>query len=187
MDSYVDVRKRVMKKYGAKHNHLFINLNDGQPLSAETWKKYISNWGTELCIEGRVSPHLWRHARFTNWMIDRILTSNEINSKDDFRKNVLHTNQFMKELQQLSGHTLISSLDIYLNLAWEQLHGYTKIYSAASLRSTVESVERRIEDIESQMKRNELTVVHAMLSIRSLLSAFKNDIDSAITNDVGEH
>ncbi|MGF1826417.1 site-specific integrase [Vibrio splendidus] len=184
MDSYLDVRKRVMKKFKVKHNYLFISLNDGQPLSAETWKKYISNWGAELGIEGRTSPHLWRHARFTNWMIDRILTSKEINSKDDFRKNVLHTNQFKKELQQLSGHTHISSLDIYLNLAWEQLHGYTKVYSAASLKTTVESVDRRIEDIESQMERNELTAVQAVQSVNSLLSAFKKDIDSAITNDV---
>ncbi|MGF1714918.1 tyrosine-type recombinase/integrase [Photobacterium chitinilyticum] len=183
MDSYLDVRKRIMKKFNVKHNYLFISLNDGQPLSANTWKKYINDWGTELGIEGRISPHLWRHSRFTNWMIDRILASKEINSKDDFRKNVLHTMQFKKELQQFSGHTLISSLDIYLDLAWEQLHGYTKVYSAASLKTTVESVERRIEDIESQMERNELTVVQAMESVKSLLSAFKTDIDNAIANE----
>ncbi|EOX4943443.1 tyrosine-type recombinase/integrase [Vibrio alginolyticus] len=183
LDSYLDVRMRVMKKHGVTHNYLFINLNDGQPLSAETWKKYISGWGKELGIEGRVSPHLWRHSRFTNWMIDRILASREINSKDDFKKNVLHTMQFKKELQQFSGHTLISSLDIYLDLAWEQLHGYTKVYSAASLKTTVESVERRIEDIEFQMGRNELTAVQAMQSVKSLLSAFKKDIDTAIVNE----
>ncbi|MFS1914233.1 tyrosine-type recombinase/integrase [Vibrio sp. 10N.286.48.B7] len=184
MDSYLDVRQRVMKKFNVKHNYLFISLNEGKPLSADTWKKYISNWGTKLGIEGRISPHLWRHARFTDWMIDRILASKEINSKDDFRKNVLHTYQFKKELQQFSGHTLISSLDIYLDLAWEKLHGYTKVYSAASLKTTVESVERRIEDIESQVERNELTAVQAMQSVKSLLSAFKKDIDSAIANDV---
>lgn len=184
MDSYLDVRQRIMKKFNVKHNYLFISLNEGQPLSADTWKKYISNWGAKLGIEGRISPHLWRHARFTDWMIDRILTSKEINNKDDFRKNVLHTHQFKKELQQFSGHTLISSLDIYLDLAWEKLHGYTKVYSAASLKTTVESVERRIEDIESQVERNELTAVQAMQCVKSLLSAFKKDIDSAVANDV---
>lgn len=183
MDSYLDVRKRYMKRYGVKHNYLFINLNDGQPLSADTWKKYINSWGKELGIEGRISPHLWRHARFTNWMIDRILASKEINSKDDFRKNVLHTMQFKKELQQFSGHTLISSLEIYLDLAWEQLHGYTKVYSAASLKTTVTSVERKIEDIEAQIERNELTAVQAMQSVKSLLSAFMKDIDNAVTNE----
>lgn len=186
LDSYIDVRKRVMKKHGAKHDYLFINLNDGQPLNAETWKKYISNWGKELGIEGRVSPHLWRHARFTNWMIERILASKEINSKDDFKKNVLHTMQFKKELQQFSGHTLISSLDIYLDLAWEQLHGYTTIYSAASLKDTVKSVERRIEDIEGEIERGELTAIQALQSVKSLLSAFNKDIDNAIANESAE-
>ncbi|MEZ9315608.1 tyrosine-type recombinase/integrase [Vibrio lentus] len=183
MDSYLDVRKRVMKKHGVKHDSLFINLNDAQPLSAETWKKYIGDWGGKLGIEGRVSPHLWRHSRFTNWMVDRILASREINSKDDFKKNVLHTIQFKKELQQFSGHTLISSLDIYLDLAWEQLHGYTKVYSAASLKDTVKSVERRIDDINSQIERNELSAVQAMESVKSLLSAFTKDIDNAIANE----
>ncbi|MBT2919586.1 tyrosine-type recombinase/integrase [Vibrio anguillarum] len=183
LDSYLDVRKRVMKKYGVKHNYLFINLNNGQPLSADTWKKYISNWGEELGIKGRISPHLWRHSRFTNWMIDRILASKEINSKDDFKKNVLHTMQFKKELQQFSGHTLISSLDIYLDLAWEQLHGYTKVYSAATLKDTVKSVERRIKNIEGEIERNELTAVQALQDFRSLLSAFRKDIDAAVVNE----
>ncbi|MEZ9577427.1 MULTISPECIES: tyrosine-type recombinase/integrase [unclassified Vibrio] len=184
--SYIDVRRRVMKKFMVKHDYLFISLNNGQPFSAKSWTKYIKQWADELAITGRVSPHLWRHARFTNWMIDRILVSKEINSKDDFRKNVLHTMQFKKELQQFSGHTLISSLDIYLDLAWEQLHGYAKVYGAASLKTTVESVERRIEDIESQMERNELTVVQAMQSVKYLLSAFKKDVENAIANESKE-
>ncbi|MCE3220319.1 tyrosine-type recombinase/integrase [Vibrio diabolicus] len=180
--SYIDVRKRVMKKFEIKHDYLFISLNDGQPLNAKSWTKYIKQWADDLGIEGRVSPHLWRHARFTNWMIDRILASKEINSKDDFRKNVLHTMQFKKELQQFSGHTLISSLDTYLDLAWEALHGYTKVYNAASLKTTVESMERDIDGIEAQIERNELTAVQAMQNVKSLLSAFKKDIDKSIAN-----
>ncbi|KOE85768.1 integrase [Vibrio parahaemolyticus] len=180
MNSYLEVRKRVMKKYDAEHGYLFISLNDGQPLKADTWTHYIKGWASELGLKGKVSPHLWRHARFTNWMIERILSSQEINSKDDFRKNVLHTMQFKKELQQFSGHTLISSLDIYLDLAWEQLHGYTKIYSAASLKDTVKKVERRIKDVEAEIEKNELTAIQAIQSVKSLLSAFSKDIDNAI-------
>lgn len=183
IDSYIDVRKRVMKKFRVKHDFLFISLNDGHPLKETTWTKYIKSWADELEIKGKVSPHLWRHARFTNWMIDRILVSKEINSKDDFRKNVLHTMQFKKELQQFSGHSLISSLDIYLDLAWGQLHGYTKVYSAASLKSTVESVKRGIKGIEAQVERNELSAVQAIQSVMSLVSAFEKDIDNAIVNE----
>ena len=113
-------------------------------------------------------------------MIDRILASKEINSKDDFRKNVLHTMQFKKELQQFSGHTLISSLDTYLDLAWESLHGYTKVYNAASLKTTVESVEREIECIEAQIERKEITPVQAIQNIKSIMTAFKKDINESI-------
>ena len=126
---YVKVRKRIMRKFSADHDYLFISLLNGQPFNAKSWTVYIKKWADDLGIIGRVSPHLWRHACFTNWMIERILASKEINSKDDFRKNVLHTMQFKKELQQFFGHTLLSSLDTYLDLAWDQLHGYTKIHN----------------------------------------------------------
>ncbi|MFS2262242.1 tyrosine-type recombinase/integrase [Vibrio vulnificus] len=181
--SYIDVRERVMKKFEVKHDYLFISLNDGQPFNAKSWTKYIKKWADDLGIKGRVSPHLWRHARFTNWMIDRILASKEINSKDDFRKNVLHTMQFKKELQQFSGHTLISSLDTYLDLAWEELHGYTKVYNAASLKTTVEQVEREIEVIEAQIERKELTAVQAIQNIKFILAAFKMDVNEAVTKE----
>ncbi|MEZ8417785.1 tyrosine-type recombinase/integrase [Vibrio splendidus] len=181
--SYIDVRKRVTKKFDVKHDFLFISLNDGQPFNAKSWTKYIKKWADDLGIKGQVSPHLWRHARLTKWMIDRILTSNEINSKDDFRKNVLHTMQFKKELQQFSGHTLISSLDTYLDLAWEELHGYSKVYNAASLKMTVEQVEREIEVIEAQIERKELTAVQAIQNIKFVLAAFKMDVNEAVTKE----
>lgn len=177
--NYADVRRRVMKKFGVKHDYLFISLTNGKPLNAKSWTKYIKQWADELGITGQVSPHLWRHARFTNWMIDRILASKEINSKDDFRKNVLHTMQFKKELQQFSGHTLISSLDTYLDLAWESLHGYTKVYNAASLKTTVESMEREIDCIEAQIERKEITPVQAIQNIKSVIAAFKKDVLSS--------
>ncbi|MGR5556329.1 tyrosine-type recombinase/integrase [Vibrio fortis] len=177
---YADVRKRVMKKFSVSHDLLFINLKNGKPFSKESWTAYINTWGRELGIEGKVSPHLWRHARFTNWMVERILTSQEINNKDDFRKNVLHTQQFKKELQQFSGHTLMSSLDIYLDLAWEQLHGFTVVYSSASLKTTVETMQNQIDYIEQRIDAKELTVVQAMQDIKSALAAFKKDIEASI-------
>ena len=179
---YTNARTRMMKKFGVKHDYLFVNLNNGQPLNAKSWTRYIKQWAEDLGIEGQVSPHLWRHACFTNWMMERILASKEINSKDDFRKNVLHTMQFKKELQQFSGHTLISSLDTYLDLAWGELHGYTEVHNAASLKSTVSFTQREIKNIKDQIGRGELTSVLAIQSIESILAAFEkdlNDVDHA--------
>lgn len=179
---YAEVRKRIMKKFSVKHDFLFISLNDGQPFSKTSWTTYINSWGRELGLVGTVSPHLWRHARFTNWMTERILTSQEINSKDDFKKIVLHTQQFKKELQQFSGHKLISSLDIYLNLAWEQLHGYKEVYSAVSLKTAVDTMQEQMDYIEQRIGRKELSAVQALQDIKSAMSAFKIDVETSISN-----
>ncbi|PHN84402.1 integrase [Vibrio splendidus] len=180
---YTEVRMRVMKKVSVKHDFLFISLNDGQPFSKRSWTTYINSWGRELGIVGQVSPHLWRHARFTNWMVERILTSQEINSKDDFKKNILHTQQFKKELQQFSGHTLMSSLDSYLDLAWEQLHGYERVYNAVSLKMAVETMLNQMDYIEQRIDRKELTAVQGLQDVKSALSAFKKDVEASISNN----
>ncbi|MFV8456444.1 tyrosine-type recombinase/integrase [Vibrio owensii] len=179
---YADVRKRIMKKFSVNHDLLFISLNDGGPFSKTSWTTYINSWGKELGVVGKVSPHLWRHARFTNWMVERILTSQEINSKDDFKKNVLHTQQFKKELQQYSGHKLISSLDTYLNLAWEQLHGYKEVYSAVSLKTAVDTMQGQMDYLEQRIDRKELTAVEALQDIKSAMFAFKKDVEASISN-----
>ncbi|MFA0178073.1 site-specific integrase, partial [Vibrio lentus] len=179
---YAEVRKRIMKKFSVKHDFLFISLNDGHPFSKTSWTTYINSWGRELGIVGKVSPHLWRHARFTNWMIERILTSQEINSKDDFKKNILHTQQFKKELQQYSGHKLISSLDNYLNLAWEQLHGYKEVYSAASLKTAVDTMQEQMDYLEQRIDRKELSVVQALQDMKSAMFAFKKDVAASVSN-----
>lgn len=183
ISDYTAVRKRVMKKHEVGHDFLFINLNDGQSFSERSWSTYVNSWGRKLGVKRKISPHLWRHARFTEWLKQRILTSQEINSKDDFRKNVLHTKQFMQELQQFSGHTMISSLDIYLDLAWEDLHGYTKVYNAASLSTTVDQVQRQVDYIEERLARKEITATQAMHDVKKILSAFKQDVDESIESE----
>ncbi|CAH7092760.1 hypothetical protein VCHA29O37_650001 [Vibrio chagasii] len=124
-------------------------------------------------------PHLWRHAFITDKLKELILATKEVNDKDDFRKNLLHTQTFKMQLQQWTGHTNLSSLDTYIDLAFADIHGYTEVYNAVSLKSSVDLAKRQIELLEEQIARKELTPTAALCEIKELLGAFQSDIDKS--------
>lgn len=177
---YIKVRKKLMRKKKVQHGYLFINLNTGQRLSADTWTTYMNQWRKELGIEGPVHPHLWRHAYITDKLKELILTTKEVNDKDDFRKHLLHTQTFKMQLQQWTGHTNLSSLDVYIDLAFADIHGYTEVYNAVSLKSSVGLAKRQVELLEERIARKELTTTAALGEIKKLLGAFQSDIEQCI-------
>ncbi len=179
---YIKVRKKVMRKKKVQHDYLFISLKTGLRLSADSWTTYMNSWKKELGIEGELHPHLWRHAFITDKLKELILATKEVNDKDDFRKHLLHTQTFKMQLQQWTGHTILSSLDTYIDLAFADIHGYTEVYNAVSLKSSVELAKRQIELLEEQIARKELTPTAALCEIKELLGAFQSDIDKSIVS-----
>ncbi len=179
---YIKVRKKVLRKKKVQHDYLFINLKSGQCLSADSWITYMNQWRKELGIESPVHPHLWRHAFVTDKLKELILATKEVNDKDDFRKHLLHTQTFKMQLQQWTGHTNLSSLDTYIDLAFADIHGYTEVYNAVSLKSSVDLAKRQIELLEEQIARKELTPTAALGEMKKLLGAFQSDIDKSIVS-----
>lgn len=177
---YIKVRKKVMRKKKVQHDYLFISLKTGHRLSADSWTTYMNQWKKELGIEGELHPHLWRHAFITDKLKELILTTKEVNNKDDFRKHLLHTQTFKMQLQQWTGHTNLSSLDIYIDLAFADINGYTEVYNAVSLKASVDLAKRQVELLREQVARKELTTMAALSEFEGLLEAFQSDIDKSI-------
>lgn len=179
---YIKVRKKVMRKKKVQHDYLFISLKTGLRLSADSWTTYMNQWRKELGIEGPVHPHLWRHAYITDKLKELILTTKEVNDKDDFRKHLLHTQTFKMQLQQWTGHTMLSSLDTYIDLAFADINGYTEVYNAVSLKTSVDLAKRQLQSLREQVERKELTTAAALGEFDALLEAFQSDIDKSISS-----
>ncbi|MDD1829640.1 site-specific integrase [Photobacterium sp. ZSDE20] len=179
---YIKVRKKLMRKKKVQHDYLFVGLTTGQPFSSDSWTTYLNTWKKKLKIEGELHPHLWRHAFVTDKLKELILASKDVNDQDDFRKHLLHTQTFKMQLQQWTGHTQLSSLDIYLDLAFADIHGYTEVYNAASLKSSVDLTKRQVEFLEEQIASKELTPTAALVEIKALLEAFQSDIEKCIVS-----
>jgi integrase len=177
---YIKTRRKVMKAKKVQHDLLFISLKTGHPFSADSWGTYINSWKKVLCIEGKLHAHLFRHAFITEKLKEIILAHNDINSKDDFRKHLLHTTRFKQELQQWTGHKCLSSLDTYIDLVFSDINGYTETYNAVYLKGSVKLVKRQLIDIRKMLKEKEISRIEYDLRIDELLSSFEKDIDKSI-------
>ncbi|HGS5668026.1 TPA: tyrosine-type recombinase/integrase [Vibrio parahaemolyticus] len=181
INKYIKVRKKVIKKLGINdHGFLFISLTTGKQFSSSSWTFYLNLWKRELGIEGELHPHLYRHAFITNKLKEIILQYKDINSEDEFRKHILNTEKFKMQLQQWTGHTNVHSLDRYIHLVFEDLKGYTEVYSSVALKSSVTIVKRQISELRRQIKEKEATLTEGLTMIDDILDAFEGDIDNAI-------
>jgi integrase len=177
------VRKKVIKRTIGKandHGYLFVSLTTGGILQSSTLTKYMNIWKKDLGIEGELHPHLFRHAFITNKLKEIILQHKEINSADKFREHLLHTERFKMQLQQWTGHKQLDSLNIYINLVFADLNGYSKTYNAIQLNDSVKIVKRQIEFMKQQLKAKEITITEMVQVIEHTLSAFEKDIEQSL-------
>lgn len=175
---YIKVRKRIMSAKKQQHDFLFVSLTTGKPYNSKSWTTMINSFKSKLRIEGELSPHLWRHAFITNKLKDLILTSNAINSKDDFRKNLLHTETFKLQLIEWTGHSNVDSLETYIDLAFSDIYGYKQVYDAVSLRSSVSLAKKQIAELKAHLKSKNITPQELVSKTEELLTALEQDIDT---------
>ncbi|WP_240314518.1 tyrosine-type recombinase/integrase [Vibrio tetraodonis] len=182
--SYINkVRKKVIKSTIGKendHGYLFISLTTGKRLKSATLTRYMNKWKRDLGIEGELHAHLYRHAFITNKLKEIILQHKEITSVDKFREHLLHTEKFKMQLKEWTGHTRIYSLDIYINLVFSELNGYSEIYNAVKLKDSVTIVQRQVQSLKQQLKDKSITMTEGLLQIDMILSAFEYDIENSL-------
>lgn len=177
------VRKKVIKRTKGKgndHGYLFVSLVTGRPLQSATLTRYMNTWKNELGIEGELHPHLYRHAFITNKLKEIILQHKDITSADKFREHLLHTERFKIQLKEWTGHKSIRSLDIYINLVFADLNGYSETYNAVQLNDSVKIIQRQIQRIKQELKDKEVTMTEGLLLIEQTLSAFEQDIEQSL-------
>lgn len=184
LKSYVNkVRKKVIKRTIGKksdHGYLFVSLTTGKKLTSFTFSNQMNNWKKDLKIKEGFHPHLYRHAFITNKLVEIILQHKEINSADKFRENLLNTKKFQMQLQEWTGHTKLSSLNTYLDLAFAEINGYTETYNAVQLKDSVVLVQRELEQVKQNLKDKKVTLTESIMTFEYLLDAFQKDISNSI-------
>ena len=184
MDYISTNRRRIIRDtIGVSNDHgfVFISHTTGKPLSPDTISTYMINWRREAGIEDQAFVHLIRHAYITE-KLKCIIIEHEIETKDKFRKALINTERFKMQLREWTGHTNLSSLDTYIDLAFEDLAGLKKTYSVATLKSSVDVVREQLDILRRKVKVGEMTSTEVFNELERIIDAFDIDINSSLMN-----
>lgn len=183
MEEYnLHVRKKIIKETIGKkndHGYFFVSLTTGKPLQSSTITGYMNEWKKILGITTPVHPHLFRHAFITNKLIE-LIREHKVANQDEFREAILHTEMFKMKLKEWTGHKFLSSLESYLHLAFAQINGYDKAYSAVSLNDSVKVMKQNLEGIKFQATKKEITPTEMLFLLEKTINTFEESVEKAL-------
>lgn len=182
MDYISTNRRRIIRKtigIGNDHGYLFISHTTGKPLTPDTISTYMNNWRAESGVEDQAFVHLIRHAYITE-KLKCIILEHNLENKDQFRKSLLNTERFKMQLREWTGHTNLSSLDTYIDLAFADLAGVNHTYTAVTLKSSVEVVKDRLDMLKTDTKNSHKTTTEIFNEVDRIIAAFEVDINRSL-------
>jgi site-specific recombinase XerD len=175
-------RRRIVRKVCGVDNdngYLLISETTGQKLQPNTITQEIHILAKESGIKEKICPHMFRH-RFITKLFVALLEQHQIENEDDFRRALLDTEAMKQKIQQWTGHTNISSLDVYINLAFEEVANFKKTYNIVNTSMVIDSFLATLNQFREEIQGG-VSPYEASLQLSQLVEAFKTDLDSAIS------
>ncbi|WP_299139221.1 tyrosine-type recombinase/integrase [uncultured Vibrio sp.] len=179
------VRRKILKKLkispAEDHGMLFISTTTGRALSPNTVTNIVHDWKIAAGVTEKAHIHLFRHAFITQKLKELVLEHNEVNSVSDFKKHILNTEAFKMKLKEWTGHRYLTSLETYIHLAFEEIHGLKQIIDKALLRDSVNIVQKEVKALEVLLANNRIEASEAIEEISAIVSTFQRTIDIAMS------
>jgi len=111
LQTYINIaRNETMSSYRTSHSYLFINYR-GEPLTVRGAHYVLNECIKKAAANGKLHPHMLRHS---------------------FATHLLNNGADLRTVQELLGHSKISSTQIYTHVTKEQLR---KVYNSTHPRA----------------------------------------------------
>lgn len=182
---FIDKNRQIIIKktcgFANDDGYLLVSETTGKGLKPNTITQEISLLRKEAGIKEKACPHMFRH-RFITKMFVALIERHEFENVDDFRRALLDTETMKQQLQEWTGHVNISSLDVYLHLAFEEAAHYKKTYSAISAKRVVESLSSSLRQIKTELCAGITPTIEAALQIENFIDAALSDFASLSTS-----
>jgi integrase len=174
--SYIKIyREKVISKTVGKekdHGYLFISEINGEPLLTITLSNEFYLLKNAAKIEDKACAHMFRHRYITKQFISLIKQFN-IENTESFRNALLDTQTLKQQIQQITGHTQLSSLDVYIDLAFKELTNIDDVVEKVQLTSKYESFENKLERLNSDLKNGTIEIKEYLDIQKELLNNIK--------------
>lgn len=138
------------------HGYLFINEHNGE----KSFDTVISNDVNVLKkvanIEGQACAHMFRH-RFITKQFVNLIKQYKYENQDQFRKALLDTNTLKQKIQQMTGHQNLNSLDVYIDLAFNEVFNSKTVLDKVAVANAYESFDSQLKIITLQLVNGEIS------------------------------
>lgn len=158
------------------HGYFFINEQNGKPLSVRYMGNEISLLRKCANISTKACSHMFRH-RFITKLFVNLINQYNIENEDDFRRLLLDSEKLKQEIQQYTGHKRLSSLDIYIHLAFAEFTNIEKVVNNVQLRQAYIRYDECSTGLISELEKG-MPVSVFIEKYRSLVELRNEDIDT---------
>jgi site-specific recombinase XerD len=129
---------------------LLISMQTGQKLMPNTITQELSLLRRHANIEEEACAHMFRH-RFITKLFVALIEQHEFENPDGVRRAILDTQSFKQKIQQWTGHADINSLDIYINLAFEECADFSKTINLVQTQCATESFKASLKQFKTEL------------------------------------
>lgn len=176
---YIEINRRRIVRATCGHEnddgYLLISETFGKRLRPNTITQEIAELSKAADIKEKSCPHMFRH-RFITKLFVALIEQHEFENTDNFRRALLDTETLKQKVQQWTGHTRLNSLDIYINLAFEEATHFKNTYNIVSTKLIVDSFKGTLRQLQAEL-RNGSSPTEILSRLDKLICAFEEDLD----------
>lgn len=146
-------RARVIRKTCRTQfddGRLLISQTTGLGLMPNTLTQEISTLAKAAGVTGKSCPHMFRH-RFITKLFVALIEHHKFRNADSFRQALLDVESIKQKVQQWTGHRSISSLNVYINLAFDEVTQFSKTYNAVRTQQIIESYKVQLVEMRTEL------------------------------------
>jgi integrase len=177
---YAEIHRRIIVKRclkGKDHGILLVNGRNGEALFPNTITQEIKQLARAAGVQEKTCPHMFRH-RFITKLFVALIEQHEIENRDHFRRMLIDSEQFKRKVAEWTGHTDLGSLDVYINLAFEEIGNFKRVYSLATVNMAIDSFIGTLQAEVSNLRSGDIPFLAAE-RLLELAEALKLDIEGA--------
>jgi site-specific recombinase XerD len=160
--NYINLyRKKVIKEtigLAKDHGYLFINEHNGE----KSFDTVISNDVNVLKkvanIEEQTCAHMFRH-RFITKQFVNLIKQYKYENQDQFRKALLDTNTLKQKIQQMTGHQNLNSLDVYIDLAFNEVFNSKTVLDKVAVANAYESFDSQLKVLTMELVNGQISPI----------------------------
>jgi integrase len=179
--NYINLyRKKIIKNtigLAQDHGYLFINEHNGE----KSFETVISNDVAVLKkisgIEEQACAHMFRH-RFITKQFVNLIKQYKYENEDQFRKALLDTNTLKQKIQQMTGHQNLNSLDVYIDLAFNEVFNTKAVLDKVSVANAYDSFDSQLKLITMELVNNQISPIEFEEKQKELIKYREESIKS---------